>query len=211
MINISSILVLAPHTDDFELGCGGFINKAIRFNCDVTVVNFSNAWQSLPSGYDKNTLIDESKKAALTLGLKKEQVIQLEYEVREFSSSRQAILNELINLRDTISPELVLMPASDDIHQDHSCITSEAKRAFKNLTCLGYELPWNSFNFSNTFYCSLDEDSLQMKIKALGQYNSQKHKPYFEPEFIRANSKVRGIQAGCQYAECFEVMRMYWR
>ncbi len=39
--NLSSVLVLAPHTDDGELGCGGFLSKLIEHGVSVTYVAFS--------------------------------------------------------------------------------------------------------------------------------------------------------------------------
>ena len=38
--NIENVLVLAPHTDDGELGLGGTISKLIRQGKNVTYVAF---------------------------------------------------------------------------------------------------------------------------------------------------------------------------
>ena len=35
MNNIKKTLVLAPHTDDGEIGCGGFINKLVNEDVEV--------------------------------------------------------------------------------------------------------------------------------------------------------------------------------
>ena len=42
----NNILVLAPHTDDGELGLGGTISKLIELGKKVTYVAFSTAQQS---------------------------------------------------------------------------------------------------------------------------------------------------------------------
>ncbi|MGL4335869.1 MAG: PIG-L deacetylase family protein, partial [Turicibacter sp.] len=44
------VLVLAPHTDDGELGAGGFIAKLIDAGSEVTYVAFSIAEDSVPAG-----------------------------------------------------------------------------------------------------------------------------------------------------------------
>lgn len=41
------VLVLAPHTDDAELGCGGSIAKFVEEGREVHVVSFSIAEDSL--------------------------------------------------------------------------------------------------------------------------------------------------------------------
>ncbi|HIE01902.1 MAG TPA: PIG-L family deacetylase, partial [Thiotrichaceae bacterium] len=44
----SPIVVFAPHTDDGEIGCGGFIAAAIEKGLEVYYVAFSSAQISLP-------------------------------------------------------------------------------------------------------------------------------------------------------------------
>lgn len=46
--NCNNILVLAPHTDDGELGMGGTISKLIADGKEVTYVAFSTAEESVP-------------------------------------------------------------------------------------------------------------------------------------------------------------------
>ena len=43
MTNFKNVLVLAPHTDDGELGAGGFISKLVEQGAEVTYVAFSTA------------------------------------------------------------------------------------------------------------------------------------------------------------------------
>lgn len=44
------VLVLAPHTDDAELGCGASIARFIEEGSDILVAAFSSAEESLPVG-----------------------------------------------------------------------------------------------------------------------------------------------------------------
>ena len=46
-------------------------------------------------------------------------------------------------------------------HQDHETITKEAIRAFKKTSILGYELPWNHFNFSADLYINLTKRNVK--------------------------------------------------
>jgi LmbE family N-acetylglucosaminyl deacetylase len=44
---IRRMLVLAPHTDDGELGCGATISKLLRKNVEIYYVAFSSCEESL--------------------------------------------------------------------------------------------------------------------------------------------------------------------
>ena len=64
--NCKNILVLAPHTDDGELGLGGTISRLIEDGKKVTYVAFSTAQQSVPEGFPKPNHIQlRSKKTGI--------------------------------------------------------------------------------------------------------------------------------------------------
>src|SRR5262249_11400292 len=52
-------LVLAPHTDDGEFGCGGTMARLVEEGVDVRYVAFSIATRSLPGGFPPDTLRHE--------------------------------------------------------------------------------------------------------------------------------------------------------
>ena len=54
--NFKNVYVLAPHTDDGELGAGATISKLIANGSNVYYFAFSTAEQSVPDGYDKDIL-----------------------------------------------------------------------------------------------------------------------------------------------------------
>jgi LmbE family N-acetylglucosaminyl deacetylase len=209
MANTSSkILVLAPHTDDGELGCGGMIAKYIREGSEVFYAAFSTADESVPAQFPPNQLEMEVKEATKILGIKPEHLHIYKYRVRKLNYMRQEILEDLIKLRDIINPDLVLLPSQKDIHQDHKTITEEGIRAFKNVSILGYELIWNNLSFETDYFCVLNEEDIEKKITALKSYITQRGKNYMDPDFILALAKVRGTQISVAYAEAFEVIRM---
>ncbi len=202
-----NVYVLAPHTDDGELGAGGTISKLIEMGANVYYFAFSTAEQSVPEGFPKNILKKEVIKATSKLGIKKENVIIYNYEVRKLNYARQEILESLIKHRNQIFPDLVLMPSLNDIHQDHSTIAQEGLRAFKNTTILGYELIWNNLTFDTTSFVILERKHIQAKCNALKEYKSQGVRDYMSEEFIFALAKTRGVQIGTKFAESFEVIR----
>lgn len=130
-----------------------------------------------------------------------------EYPQRIFDRHRQEILQELIEMRERVNPDIVLIPSTSDTHQDHQVVTQEAFRAFKTCSILGYEAPWNNVQFKTDMFVALDERHIQKKIKAIQCYFTQCRKHYFSPEYIRSLATVRGVQIAKPYAESFEVIR----
>jgi N-acetylglucosamine malate deacetylase 1 len=207
LTKFKNVYVLAPHTDDGELGAGGTIAKLIEAGANVFYFAFSTAEASIPEGFSKDALKTEVMNATRELGVKKENVLIFDYEVRKLNYARQEILEDLIDRRKTLTPDLVLMPSLNDIHQDHSTIAQEGLRAFKGTTILGYELIWNNLTFDTTSFVKLEKKHVQSKVKALEKYETQKDRDYMSEDFIFALAKTRGVQIGCDYAESFEVVR----
>ncbi len=204
----NNVLILAPHTDDGEFGCGGTINKLVEEGKNVSYAAFSVAEKSVPEGFPSNILETEVRKAVSILGIPEQNLHVYRYEVRTFSLHRQEILEDIIGLQRTLDPDTIFLPSMHDIHQDHLVVAMEGLRAFKRRTILSYEMPWNNLTYQTQGFVFLDERHVMKKIEALKCYESQKNKPYASEDFIRSLAITRGTQIGVKYAECFEVVRM---
>ena len=202
-----TILILAPHTDDGEFGCGATIAKFTSQGDRVVYVAFSAAEQSVLPHLPRNILRKEVLLATSCLGIKSEHCLVYEFEVRRFSESRQEILDLMIKLNQKYMPDMVFLPSLNDTHQDHHVIATEGFRAFKRTTILGYEVPWNNLNFKTSCFIEISEENLKKKIEALALYESQKHRSYATSKFIESLAITRGVQIGKKYAESFEVIR----
>ena len=207
MTQYKKVLILSPHTDDGEFGCGATITKLIEEGSEVYYAAFSACEQSVLPEFPKDILTKEVKAATQILGIKPENLILFKYDVRTFNYHRQAILDDIIKLKNEIQPDLVFTPSVNDIHQDHATISNEAVRAFKFTSILCYELPWNNFNFTTTCFFKLTEHHVLNKVNALKEYKSQAHRSYADEDFIRSLARIRGVQIGAQYAEVFEMVR----
>jgi len=207
----SVILILAPHTDDGELGCGGTIARFVEEGKEVYYAAFSVAEKSVPEGFPKNILKTEVRKAMKILGVPESNLLIYRYEVRTFSYHRQEILEDIISLRKELQPDLVFIPSPNDLHQDHKVIAEEGIRAFKKSTILGYEMPWNNISFNTISFIPLEERHIRKKIDALRCYETQRYRSYLSEDFIRSLARTRGTQIEVEYAEAFEVIRWVLR
>jgi LmbE family N-acetylglucosaminyl deacetylase len=205
---LKRVLVLAPHTDDGEFGCGATLARLVDGGTDVRYVAFSIATRSLPEGFPPDTLAREVREATAELGISEERLDVHDFEVRTFPEHRQEILEVLIGLWEEWKPDAVLQPSLRDIHQDHQVIAAEGLRAFKRTTILGYEIPWNNFNFDYQAYVALEKEHVERKVRALAKYESQQHRRYSDPEYIWNVARTHGINVNREYAEVFEVYRV---
>lgn len=205
---VKTCIVLAPHTDDGEFGCGATIARLIEQGTNVYYMTFSICEESVPEGFQRDALNKEVLEATRRLGIPSANVTVHKYKVRYFQNSRQEILQHLYDFNQKHSPELVFCPASDDIHQDHQVINQEAVRAFKNSTILGYELPWNNRHFKTDVYIKVTKENIIKKIDVLQSYVTQKNRTYMNEEYLRGVLIMRGTQSGLGYAEAFEGIRM---
>lgn len=205
-ISANRVLVLSPHTDDGEFGCGGTIARFVSEGKEVHYAAFSIAEDSVPEPFPKDILATEVEQATSILGVTGLHVST--YPVRRLAYYRQEILEKLVRLGDEIKPDLVMMPSLGDIHQDHATVAAEGLRAFKKKTILCYELPWNNLNFTNSCFVQFGEEELTKKVSAMECYNSQKWRGYATGDFIRALAVTRGTQIGVKLAEVFEVLRL---
>lgn len=201
-------LVLAPHTDDGEFGCGGTIAKLIERGVDVFYMAFSVCEQSVPYGFREDELKYELMAATEVLGIAASNVLIYRYSVRRFPEARQEILQDIIDIRGDLEPDLVFMPCLGDIHQDHQVVAHEGLRAFKNQTILCYEMPWNNLSITTSAFVVLEERHLAKKIEALQCYKTQAFRHYANEEFIRALARTRGAQIAVNYAEVYELARL---
>ncbi len=197
------VLAISPHCDDIELGCAGYLVKLKEAGHEIQTIAFSHSEDSVP----KDTpfiMHDEYVNAMKLAGFG---WFDYGYEVRTFHEHRQTILEILIIQRQYYKPDLVLLPCSADIHQDHQVIHQEGVRAFsKDCSVLGYELPWNSRAFNPSFFVELTREQLTKKIEMIYCYKSQLelNRQYLDKTLIEGQARARGLQVKKEFAEAFE-------
>lgn len=221
---MKKILILSPHADDEILGCGGYISKYSKRNYQVNVLILTNANKGAPEIYsdkDIQKIRNEAKQANNYIGTKKLYFENLpalnlnNYPIYKITN----IINKYIN---NIDPEVILIPSSNDIHEDHKIIFKAAKvsmrpnKKSKLKKILSYEVlsetEWNENEkaFNPNYFVSLNKSDINNKVKAFLKYKSQVKKfPHpRSKEAIINLSKVRGSNIFVNYAEAFKVEKI---
>lgn len=211
-MNFNKVLILSPHTDDGELAGGGTIARFVEEGIEVYMAVFCGNYERvIPKTYPTDILKKECMNSTKTIGIRHDRVTLLNYELRYFPAFRQEILENMVELKNKIKPDLVLVPSSNDKHQDHSTIHNEALRAFKKEASIwGYEHPWNNLSFTTDIFVKLEEKHINSKIRALRCYKTQLDKSYFDERYIWSLAYTRGTQVDWTYAEAFELVRLMY-
>ena len=210
MRRFERVVVLAPHADDGEFGCGATMARLTEDGSDVHYVAFSLAVRSLPPGFPTDTLEHELSAASQVLRIPPANVHVHDFDVRTFPDCRQDILEIMIAIHEELAPDLVLLPSMHDVHQDHGTVAAEARRAFKRTTIMAYELPWNCYSFDYQVYVPVEKRHVQAKVQAVKCYESQQHRNYANEDYIWSLATTRGINISKPYAEAFELYRWIW-
>ncbi len=197
------VLFIGAHPDDIELGCGALIAH-IQPQAEVMCVTLSDNQQNP----DLPNLPAEHRRSMAVLGVPEKNVVLGGFETRRFPEARQEILETMIRLNRTFSPEIVFVHTRADIHQDHGTITEEALRAFRGTTVLGYDVLRSSYGFFPNFLVEVNESDVERKIAALAEYKTYAQRYYFDASITRATMIRHGALAERPFAEGFDILRV---
>ena len=197
-MNFKHAVLLAPHLDDGELGAGGTILKLTEGGCHVTYIGF----------YAPDDLVSELRSSTKVLEI--QEIVLHNFDHRTFPSHRQEILQVLYDFDRVHNVDLVLTPSTTDIHQDHQTVTTEAIRAFRRSTILGYDVPGNNIEFKQQCFIPLTEEHVAKKVEAVLCYQSQveARSLRFSEAYVRGKAIACGAHIRTRYAEAFEVVKL---
>ncbi len=197
------VLFLGAHPDDIEIGAGALIAKIVD-QCEVLCITLSDN-QKNPK---LKNVADEHRESMRILGVKPENDILGPFETRRFPDERQGILEYMLRYHREFQPELVFVHSQQDVHQDHNTVTTEALRAFRGVTVLGFDVIRSSYGFFPHFLIGVEEEHVQKKVKALAAYKTYQHVYYFQEELTRSILIRNGAVAERPLAEGFDILRV---
>lgn len=202
------ILILSPHTDDAELGCGGSVIRWLEEGHIVHWIAFSSCEESIPVTFDLDATQREFEQNMKFLGVNYFKLLY--FKVRKFNEKRQDILEYLVKIKNTFGPDLVVGTSINDTHQDHLVIANEMVRCFRNCAnVISYDLPYSELKFEPRLFVKLKKKHIDGKCKLIDNYKSQKQKneQQFNCDFIYSLANIAGLKSREPYAESFEVLR----
>ncbi len=201
---MKTILALAPHPDDLEIGCGATLAEHARRGDQVHIYVATTG----QVGGDAETRKAEQEAAAKILGVA--QVHWGRFEDTRLPASSQDLMADLERVVQKVQPDTVYVNHVDDTHQDHremALVARSVTRYIPNVLC--YETP-STLNFEPTVFMNT-HDTLNLKLKALEAHKSQVERTRINLNIIEialATSHFRGVQGKMACAEAFVPIRI---
>lgn len=216
------VLVIAPHPDDEVLGCGGTIARLTDQGVPVTVLVVSADLPPLYPADVRDRVHREALAAHAVLGVTDSQF--LEFASVELSRMSVAELTGGVQrVVDRLEPAVVLIPFPDR-HLDHRAVFDAgmvATRPVGSGTGISLvamyetisETFWNAPGAEPAFCPSwvVDiSDTVGVKSAAFAEYGSQvqEYPAARTTQALEALALFRGSQAGMEFGEAFQVVRM---
>lgn len=200
------LLCLGAHPDDIEIGAGGTILQLVREGrlSAVTWVVFSGS----PERVREGTVSAEAFLARVA----NRSVIFHDIRDGYFPARFAEVKDAFEILKASVRPDLVLMPRTNDAHQDHRLVAELARTTFRDHLLLEYEIAKYDADLQPpNAYVAMDERVLERKIEIiLASFGSQRGRTWFDAEAFRGLARVRGIEAGggARYAEAFHASKV---
>jgi len=200
------ILCLGAHSDDIEIGCGGTILRLAEQyqNCAFHWVVFNAI------GVRK----DEAQRGAESfVGSKRLGRIVLKEFRDGFMPFAGADVKDVFEeLKQTISPDLILTHHRKDAHQDHRLISDLTWNTFRDHLILEYEIPKYDGDLGQpSVFVPLESEIYEKKVRNIvDTFQSQRTKRWFEESTFLSLMRLRGMECNAPsgYAEAFQCRKL---
>lgn len=217
------LLVIAPHSDDEVLGCGGLISKIKSSGGKVYVLIFN-------LGFEKDDTIESQEKRKNEVKSAMDVLNVDDYHLvndrpdnnRDLDAKPLHSLIEVIETTSNVSlekiaPTMVAIPTIFSHHQDHVHVHHACIAALRPISTpvsnvvLSYEAPehsrWSANGiFEPNLFVEIDNE-IDDKIEAFMKYESQVRPGGRDADSIRNQARYRGQEVGKELCEAFYVHR----
>ncbi|WP_419767373.1 PIG-L deacetylase family protein [Arcobacter sp.] len=214
----NKVLIIAVHPDDETLGCGGTLLKhkangdEIHWLICTTIDKKHDYYETREKEIEQVSKLYKFD-TVYNLRLKTMQVD--EYSMSELISKISKVVNE-------IKPTIIYLPFKGDVHSDHRKIFESAYSCTKSFRYPFIKKIYMIETLSETeFAPSTKEDTfipnffvdiseyLEEKIKIMKIFESEiiDHPFPRSEKNLRALATLRGATSGCEYAECFVLLK----
>lgn len=200
-----SVLCLGAHSDDIEIGCGGTIlYLAEQYPGTVFSWAVFNATDVREA---------EARRAAeLFAGSSIRELILKAFPDGFMPYVGAEIKTVFEEMKQRISPDLVLCPWGGDAHQDHRLVSELTWNTFRNHLILEYEIPKYDGDLGRpNVFVALEPHISRKKIEYLMEvFQSQRSKHWFDENTFLSLARLRGMEcnAPSRYAEAFHCRKV---
>ena len=216
-------LVVVAHPDDEALGAGATIHKLIKDGHKVAVVTMAN--HAAARANISATLADDQNKAFEIMGVTKSYAADFP-NIKMNTVPHLDLVQFIEKCIEDFKADAIITHHPSDTNNDHvvtsyavqaACRLFQRKSNVPELKELLYmEVPssteWSFDSSANRFtpnyFVEIGKDGVELKLKAIEAYKGVM-RPYPHPrsnEAIKGLAAHRGVQAGCNYAEAFELV-----
>ena len=217
------LLVIAPHSDDEILGCGGLISKVKKEGGKVYVLIFNLGFEKDDTKESQEKRKNEVQEAMNVLKVDDYHLVHDQPDNnRDLDTEPLHSLIEVIESTSNVSlekiaPTIVAIPTVFSHHQDHVHVHRACIAALRPISTpiskivLSYEAPehsrWSASGvFEPNLFVEID-DVIENKIMAFNKYRSQIRPGGRDDDSIRNQAKYRGREVGKNLCEAFYVHR----
>ncbi|NOR72915.1 MAG: PIG-L family deacetylase [Mariprofundaceae bacterium] len=201
---MSTILALAPHPDDIEIGCGGTLAVHADRGDDVHLFVATEGGIGGSADIRKS----EQQKSAGILGIHK--IHWGGCSDTSLPEQAMALMATLEKVMQQVQPDSVYVNYRDDTHQDHRVLAQVANSVTRYVpNVLAYETP-SSVGFDPTLFMDIN-DTMSRKTEALEAHASQLERTHLKLNIVEialATAHFRGVQGKLSCAEGFMPIRM---
>jgi LmbE family N-acetylglucosaminyl deacetylase len=191
-----SLLAIGAHPDDIEIGAGGLLLGLAGRPLNARYVVLTGSGER-----------HQEARAAASAFLPD---ADLSVDLHQLPEGRlpaawAEVKDILEGVARACSPDLVLAPSVDDVHQDHRVIGEIVPTVFRDQLYLAYEIPkWDGDLGRPSFYFPLSADTARRKVELLNKcYPSQRHRDWWDDEVFLGMARLRGMECRASYAEAF--------
>lgn len=217
---MSCVLVVSPHPDDETLGAAGTLLKYKSENKKIYWLNFTN--MDIKYGYTEEQV--NKRKHEIQQVIKEygfDGFFDLGLKPANLDAYNSCdVIEKISKAINEVKPTTIILPNRSDVHSDHkvvfdwcySCTKIFRYPYIKKILTMEIlsetDFSYIDNAFVANYYVDIS-DYLKRKIEILKLYNSELGKHPFPRsiEGIESLAKIRGINAGVQYAEAFKVIK----
>ncbi|WP_020620315.1 PIG-L deacetylase family protein [Paenibacillus daejeonensis] len=222
------ILAIGAHPDDLEILCAGTLAKMVAAGHEVVMCHASTGDKGHYEMPPEQLVPIRRQEAIAAGGLIGSRVVSLGLKDGDILADRPADRSLFIEVMCDEQPDMVITHGPNDYMPDHNAVnrlvfdttflatlpgSSSRGRHAAKVPSLFYMDNLSGLRFEPTLYVDIS-DTIDRKLEMLNQHQSQlvwlkEHDGVDVLELAETLSKLRGMQAGCRYAEGF-IQHMAW-